>query len=103
VTGQESLQLNIISRKLIQSSKQPNGTSLGTTAQLDIENHVTEEMIMSWNTRKVLQWHATGGDDFLFNIMTNDESWFHQYNPEAEHGKASLHVKAEQYPQPPKL
>jgi hypothetical protein len=40
---------------------------------------------------QLLLRHVTEGDDFLFNIVTGDESWFHYFNPETRRQSMEWH------------
>jgi hypothetical protein len=33
---------------------------------------------------QLLEQQAAGNDDFLLNIMTCDESWFHHFDPKTK-------------------
>jgi hypothetical protein len=50
---------------------------------------------------------VAGGNDFLFNIITSDETWFHHLNPEKklECGMVSHDIlkNGQLYPWPAKL
>jgi hypothetical protein len=40
---------------------------------------------------QLLQWHAAEGYDFLLNIMTDYESWFHDFDPETKQQSIKWH------------
>jgi hypothetical protein len=38
--------------------------------------------------------HVAKGDDFLLNIVTGDESWFHHFDPKTKQDNMECHHNA---------